>query len=113
MATGLTDRDQTIHAVRALLAQHPVILDTETTGLDGRAEICQVAAISSRTERVLVDALVKPHRPIPVDATRVHGITDADVSEAPQFSQIMSGNLGELLDDTSIPLCIYNAEYDL
>ncbi len=109
----LTARDYSIYHSRELLSLRPVVLDTETTGLDNRAEICEVAAISSMTERVLVDTLVKPFNPIPSDATRIHGITNADVHHAPQFSQVMFGNLGELLDDTTISICIYNAEYDL
>lgn len=62
-----------------------VVLDCETTGVDPqRCQVVQVAA--ARFERgELVDsyaALCKPPGPIPPDATKIHGITDAMVESA-------------------------------
>lgn len=85
-----------------------VILDTETSGLDGNAEICQIAIID-HTGATLLDTLVKPTLPIPAAASRIHGITDATVQDAPlwadvreQVQQIVAGKI----------VLIYNAEYD-
>lgn len=85
-----------------------LILDTETTGLDNRAEICQIALIRS-TGETLLNTLVKPVRPIPSDASRIHGIYDNDVIEAPRFSELV--DLLKILV-TGSNLVIYNAVYD-
>ena len=52
-----------------------VILDTETTGLDGSAEIISITVMSS-TGEILLDTLLKPSGCIPQDASAVNGITD-------------------------------------
>lgn len=52
-----------------------IILDTETTGLDNTAEIVEISVINDQGE-VLLDTLIKPTKPIPGDATAIHGITN-------------------------------------
>ncbi len=54
--------------------------------------------------------LVRPSRPIPADATAVHGITDADVAGAPPFVEL-AGQLFCLLDDAVF--VAHNAPFDL
>jgi DNA polymerase-3 subunit epsilon len=85
-----------------------IILDTETTGLDQRAEICQIAIIDS-SGQTLLDTLVKPTRPIPPDAQRIHGISDQMVAEAPQWPELQHG-IASLIAGTN--LIVYNATYD-
>ncbi len=86
-----------------------IVLDTETTGLDRRAQACQVAVIDPNGQ-VLIDTLVKPTIPIPPDAVAIHGITDVMVVTAPTFD-VVARQLEQLfpLHD----LVIYNAPYDL
>lgn len=84
-----------------------VILDTETTGLND-GEICQIAIIDG-AGTVLLDTLVKPVLPIPIDATRVHGITDRDVATAPGWREIAPRVLDIL---TGHDVITYNAVYD-
>lgn len=91
------------------LESNALILDTETTGLDSKAEIIEISIIDC-AGNVQLDTLVKPTGPIPEDATRIHGITNEMVSSAPtwpmivdQFKAIVSGR----------KLVIYNADYDL
>lgn len=68
-----------------------VCLDLETTGTDlQRDRIVEIALVrvepdGTRQEFV---ARVNPGIAIPFDATRVHGIADADVREAPRFAEI-------------------------
>ncbi|MGH2616974.1 MAG: exonuclease domain-containing protein [Thermomicrobiales bacterium] len=64
-----------------------VYLDTETTGFGARAEIVDIAVVNAAGQ-VLLESLVQPNRHIPADATAVHGITDADVEDAPAWCDL-------------------------
>lgn len=85
------------------------VLDTETTGLNDQAEIVEISIIDQHG-CVLLDTLVKPQRPIPADATDIHGITNAMVSTAPTWPEIHS-KVSEIVSGK--PLVIYNADYDM
>lgn len=85
-----------------------VILDTETTGLDRTAEIVEIAVIDP-DGKTLLSTFVKPARPIPADATRIHGITDVMVEKAPNFALVVPA-LVEILTGTNV--IVYNATYD-
>lgn len=85
-----------------------VILDTETTGLGTDAEICQIAIISPTGEKLL-DTLVKPKKPIPADATRIHKITNDMVKTAPDWLNT-NEQVWQLLKGRDV--IVYNAEYD-
>jgi DNA polymerase-3 subunit epsilon len=84
-----------------------VVLDTETAGLHN-GEVVQIAVVES-SGAVLVDTLVKPVYPIPADASAIHGITDADVADAPSWSQV-SQMVEAVLRDRDV--VVYNAVYD-
>ncbi len=76
-----------------LLALRAVVLDTETTGLDARAaRLVQIGAVRVANGTVSQDdrfeTLVNPGVPIPPTATNVHGISDADVADAPTFAAV-------------------------
>ena len=66
-----------------VLERELVVFDTETTGLDGGAEIVEVSCVNGRGE-VLLDTLVRPAGPIPADATAIHGIGYDDVLGKPR-----------------------------
>ncbi|GAB4199074.1 MAG: helicase C-terminal domain-containing protein [Roseiflexaceae bacterium] len=68
-----------------------VALDVETTGLDPESdEIIEVAAVKFRGDEVLetFERLVKPRHSLPLKITRLTGITDADLTDAPPFPHI-------------------------
>ncbi|MCO8393893.1 MULTISPECIES: 3'-5' exonuclease [Burkholderia cepacia complex] len=85
-----------------------IILDTETTGLDNTAEIVEISVINDQGE-VLLDTLIKPTKPIPRDATAIHGITNEMVAEAPTYDQVHHHLIALLEQHTCY---IYNSSYD-
>ena len=60
-------------------------LDLETTGTDPETDRIVSIAILDEEGTPLLEALVDPGRPIPAEATAVHGITDADVADEAHF----------------------------
>lgn len=83
-----------------------LLLDTETTGLGADAEICQIAIIDS-SGKVLLDTLVKPVRPIPAEATVIHGITNEMVEGATLFP---ADDIHTIITGQNV--IIYNSDYD-
>lgn len=66
-------------------------IDTETTGLTpGEDRIVELAAVRYHQGRVLErrGMLLDPERPIPAEASEVHGIRDEDVAGAPTLAQV-------------------------
>ena len=69
-----------------------VVIDTETTGLDvEKVRIIEIGAVRLETcapgPQLVFSELVDPGIPIPEASTRIHGIADADVAEAPPFPE--------------------------
>jgi DNA polymerase-3 subunit epsilon len=86
-----------------------IVLDTETTGLGPHDQIVQIAIID-HTGAVLLDSLVKPTIPIPLQAWQIHGIADGDVAEAPSMAYLRPSILRAI---GRRPVVIYNSLYDL
>ena len=84
-----------------------VILDTETTGLYN-CEIVQIAIIDL-AGNTLLDTLVKPTCAISEGASAIHGITAANLVDAPTFKEIHP--LIESIVSEKIVI-IYNADFD-
>lgn len=98
-----------IRIARRWLEQRPVFLDTETTGLDGSAEACEIAIVDFDGS-TLLDTLVQPTVAIPNAAIAIHGITNTMVASAPTFSDLRA-DLYRILHGR---LCIiYNAAFDM
>lgn len=87
---------------------YPIYLDTETTGLDERAEMVQIAIIDDEGNSLL-DTLVRPTRPIPEAASAIHYITDDMVRGAPLFADVWP-TVKALIRNRLV--VIYNADYD-
>jgi DNA polymerase III subunit epsilon len=87
-------------------------IDTETTGREaGEDRIVELGIVIFERGQVVLEKgwLIHPERPIPKEATDVHGITDDDVATSPTFAEA----LPEIFEALSgaLPLA-YNAEFD-
>lgn len=91
-----------------------VFLDTETTGkkkeIDRIVEIALVEAIDGVPTGRVFHSLINPEgKSIPEDATKVHGITDADVADKPLFKELAE----EIVDFIRDAECLaYNIDFD-
>lgn len=96
---GLLDRDDVL------------ILDTETTGLDDRAEVVEVAVVDTAGD-LRFDSLVTPVGPISPDVSAFHGITRSLLEEtgAPAWPEV-HGELNALLAGACAVLA-WNAPFD-
>jgi DNA polymerase-3 subunit epsilon len=90
------------------MSESPLFLDTETTGLDDQAEICEIAVIDIHGQ-VLINTLVKTILPIPDHLTEFHGISNAMVAGSPTFAQLLP-RLNEILAERTV--LVYNAQFD-
>ncbi len=95
------------------IAETPIaVIDFETTGLspggDRVIEVSVVRRDPGEKPRLVFDTLVNPGRR--VAATRIHGITDADVAEAPTFGEI-AGDLVQALSGCVVSA--YNVYFDI
>lgn len=88
--------------------QFDYVLDTETTGLH-KAEICELSIIDKNGE-IVFNSLIKPINAIPEDVTKIHGITNEMVKDAPTFDDI-APQITKLLEYKNV--AIYNAEFDV
>lgn len=89
-----------------------VSIDTETTGRDAAEDrIVEVGFVFFRKGEVVQQKgwLINPGRPIPEEASNVHGILDADVADKPLFEDVADEILASLAG--ALPLA-YNAEFD-
>lgn len=92
-----------------------IVLDTETTGLDPTdghriIEIGCVELMDHLPTGRNFQVYLNPERLIPIEAQRVHGITDEFLADKPLFEAI-ADELIEFLGDA--PLVIHNAGFDL
>uniref|UniRef100_UPI003F490C9E 3'-5' exonuclease n=1 Tax=Promicromonospora sp. CA-289581 TaxID=3240013 RepID=UPI003F490C9E len=84
-----------------------VVLDTETTDLDGY--VVEIAVLDASTGEVLLDSLVQPDAEISAGAAGVHKITAAKLEDAPCLADLWE----QVLDVTRGRTVIaYNAPFD-
>ncbi|RLD10541.1 MAG: 3'-5' exonuclease [Chloroflexota bacterium] len=103
-----SDRLEAIRLAQTHVAQRPVYLDTETTGV-GKSDVIVEIAVIDYDGSILVNSLVRPNKKIPFGATNVHGITDEMVKNAPLWSEVWE-KVKAVLTDRAV--AIYNADFD-
>lgn len=101
------DETEAILWARQMLEENFVILDTETTGLDG--EIVELAVVD-KTGQPLIDTLIKPTQPIPEDAIAIHGITNEMIATAPTLPEVW-GEFQQAIANKYV--LAYNLDFDL
>lgn len=92
-----------------------VVLDTETTGLDARGgdrivEIGCVELVNHLPTGRYYHQYINPERDMPDDAYRVHGLSEAFLSDHPVFADIAEEFITFLGD---AKLVIHNASFDI
>ncbi len=110
MASTLpVSREKAIRMAQAKIAERPVYIDTETTGLDRSAEVIEISIIDFDGS-ILFSSLVKPSIPIPAGVQRIHGISNEMVASAPVWPilwpKVRSFLYGRVIG-------AYNAPFDL
>jgi DNA polymerase-3 subunit epsilon len=98
-----------VELARSILGQKPVYLDTETTGLDRDDEIVEISIVDY-DGKLLFTSLIKPRKPIPADAQRIHHISNIDVAKV-QAWPIQWPNIRSFLYGRTI--AAYNTPFDL
>ncbi|MFN7174781.1 MAG: DNA polymerase III subunit epsilon [Thermaurantiacus tibetensis] len=91
-----------------------IVLDTETTGLDPREghRLVELAAVELRGRMPTGATLhlhFNPGRPMPPEAERVHGLSDAFLADKPPFAACADEILAFLGDS---PIVAHNARFD-
>jgi len=104
-----TDKQEQVEWSRETLKRDDVlILDTETTDLDG--EIIELAVINLKGETVF-NGRFNPIEPISDGARRVHGISAEMVADSPRFADSCADVLKALASAGLV--LIYNAAFDM
>jgi len=101
------DYTRTIEWAKKWKGEQFLILDTETTGLEG-SEIVEIAVIDQE-KQVMMNTFVKPLYSIPDEVIRIHGITNEMVINSPSFADIYD-QLAQILTGQNV--LIYNANFD-
>jgi DNA polymerase-3 subunit epsilon len=85
-----------------------VVLDTETTSLEG--EVIEIVILDP-AGHILLESMVRPLGVVSAEARAIHGITDADLVGAPSFAELWPRIYSVL---TQVRYVIsYNASFDL
>ena len=92
-----------------------IVLDTETTGLSARTgdrivEVGCVELVDRKPTGRRLHRYLNPEREVPIEAQRIHGLTDEFLADKPLFAAIVD----ELMDYLAgAEILIHNAAFDV
>ena len=92
-----------------------IVLDTETTGLYARngdrvVEIGCVELVGRKPTGRRLHRYINPEREVPIEAQRIHGLTDEFLADKPKFRDV-AAELADFIRDAE--LVIHNASFDM
>lgn len=96
-----------LKALQAVNSGDLVCINTETTDLNGR--VIQIAVVCVKTAKVLFDSYVHTTEEISPEAFAVHGISAADIANAPSFEQVAS-DIAKIIGDKK--WTAFNIDFD-
>jgi DNA polymerase III epsilon subunit-like protein len=91
-----------------------ILLDTETTGIEEKDRICQLAfLVLDKKKTEAFDSFCKPPVPISLKAMSIHHITNETIEHAPPYAECESAKKLEGYNTEENILVIQNAPFDL
>lgn len=92
-----------------------IVLDTETTGLYARngdriVEIGCVELVDRKPTGRRLHRYLNPERDVPIEAQRIHGLTDEFLADKPKFRDV-AAELADFIREAE--LVIHNAAFDM
>ena len=112
--TSIFPRYNSWHAIQALKQLEDfLVLDTETTGIGKKAELCEIAIVDFQTEQVLFNSLIKPRDLEGYEtgkAREVNGISQDELMNAPTLPDVWPEILRIL---QSKHITSFNTDFDL
>lgn len=102
------DHQKAVEWAREVLSDpSSVVLDTETTDLDGW--VCELTIVDVETRYPVIDRVLNPGVPISDGAYRIHGISDLETAGAYTFGDVLPGIIRVLTEDRIV---CWNAPFD-
>lgn len=104
-----SERGRSAMLAHTWLSQDPLFLDTETTGLGNAAQALEIGLVNARGDTIFHSRL-KPTVSIEPGAAAVHGISEAELADAPSWPDIaaqLRQHIGSRL------LVIFNMDFDM
>lgn len=104
------NKKKIIDRMKDIANKNPVFIDTETTGFNHDDEVIEITVLDIKGN-ILINELLKPMKEIPYEAYEVHGISNTDVFNKRNISELWSKKLESILYNNIV--CIYNSEFDI
>ncbi|HIF9439693.1 TPA: exonuclease domain-containing protein [Photobacterium damselae] len=101
-------KGRAISLCKSLIAEKAVVIDTETTDLEGVA--IQIALVCCETKEVLYNSLIHTNEPISQEAYNVHGIDQSMLINAPKPEQV-ADEINKIIGDKTI--VAFNSKFDI
>ncbi|PMJ99188.1 DNA polymerase III subunit epsilon [Vibrio cyclitrophicus] len=106
-AKAQSRESRAIELCKKLVEVEAVVIDTETTSLDGVA--IQISAVCCKTRKVLYSSLIHTEESISDGAYDVHGIDASMLKNAP-IPEVVALDLDKILEGKTI--VTFNSEFD-